>query len=82
MRKTFSFLVGIAAGAVVGAVVAVLLAPEAGSDLQQRLRARIGELIEEGKSAADARRAELEAQLDAFKRGAPITIDASEGRQA
>jgi gas vesicle protein len=78
MRKLFSFLAGVVAGAVVGAVVAVLLAPEAGSELQERLRGRFGELIEEGKRAADARRAELEAQLESFKRGAPITIDATE----
>jgi hypothetical protein len=32
-------------------------------------------LIEEGKRAAAARRAELEAQLDAFKRGTPVTIE-------
>jgi hypothetical protein len=32
-------------------------------------------LMEEGKRAAAARRAELEAQLEAFKRGTPVTIE-------
>ena len=82
MRKAFSFLVGIVAGAVVGAVTAVLLAPESGAELQQRIRQRAAELMEEGKRAADLRRSELEAQLEAFKRGAPITIDATDRRQA
>jgi gas vesicle protein len=78
MRKAFSFLVGVVLGAIVGAGVAILLAPVAGSELQQRLRLRMGDLIEEGKRAADERRAELQAQLEAFKRGAPVTIDRAE----
>jgi hypothetical protein len=40
-------------------------------------------LIEEGRRAAAARRAELETQLEAFKRGTPVTIEtASEQPQA
>ena len=75
MRKIVSFLVGLLAGAVVGAAVAILLAPYSGPELQQRVRARAQRLIEEGRRAAAARRAELEAQLEAFKRGAPVTIE-------
>lgn len=75
MRKTASFLVGLLAGAVVGAVVALLLAPYSGSDLQERVRTRVQELIEEGRRTAAVRRAELEAQLEAFKRGAPVAIE-------
>ncbi|TET49959.1 MAG: YtxH domain-containing protein [Anaerolineales bacterium] len=82
MRKAFSFLVGIAAGAVVGAVTAMLLAPESGAELQQRIRQRAASLMEEGKRAADLRRSELETQLEAFKRGTPITIDATDRSQA
>jgi gas vesicle protein len=75
MRKTSSLLIGLLAGAVVGAAAAILLAPYSGSELQQRMRTRVQELIEEGKRAAAARRAELEAQLESFKRGAPVTIE-------
>jgi len=75
MRKTVSLLVGLLAGAVVGAAAATLLAPYSGTELQQRMRARVQELIEEGRRAATARRAELEAQLEAFKRGTPVTIE-------
>jgi gas vesicle protein len=77
MRKTVSLLVGLLAGAVVGAAAATLLAPYSGTELQQRMRARVQELIEEGRRAASARRAELEAQLEAFKRGTPVTIEAT-----
>jgi len=75
MQKVINFLVGLFTGAVVGATVALLLAPDAGSELQKRMRARVEGLIEEGRRAADARQAELEAQLEAFKRGAPVTIE-------
>ncbi len=70
MNKTFSFLVGAIAGAIVGAVAAILLAPAPGSELQEQIRTRMQELIEKGREAAAARRAELEVQLEAFKRGA------------
>lgn len=75
MKKTVSLLIGLLAGAVVGAAAATLLAPYSGAELQQRMRARVQGLIEEGRRAASARRAELEAQLEAFKRGTPVTIE-------
>ena len=75
MRKIISFLAGLLAGAVVGAAAAILLAPYSGSELQERVRTRVQALMEEGKRAAAARRAELEVQLEAFKRGTPVTIE-------
>jgi len=77
MRKVFSFLAGAFAGAVVGATAAILLAPYSGVELRDQVRTRVEGLIEEGKRAAAARRAEMEAQLDAFKRGTPVTIEAT-----
>jgi gas vesicle protein len=86
MRKFASFMVGMLAGALVGAAAAILLTPYSGSELQEQIQARVQELIEEGKRAASARRGELEAQLEAFKRGTPITIETTtevpEGPQA
>ena len=75
MRKVVSLLIGLLAGAVVGAAVAILLAPYSGAELQERIRTRAQGLIEEGKRAAVARRAELEAQLEAFKHGTTVTIE-------
>jgi gas vesicle protein len=74
MRKGFSFLVGLFAGAVVGAIAGILLAPYSGPELQEQVRTRLQGLIEEGKRAA--RRAELENQLEDFKRGTPVTLEA------
>lgn len=75
MRKIIGFLVGLLAGAVVGAAAAILLAPYSGLELREQMRTRVQGLIEEGKRAAVARRAEMEAQFDAFKRGTPVTIE-------
>jgi gas vesicle protein len=75
MRRAFSFLIGLLSGAMVGAAVAILLAPTSGQELQERVRIRVEGLIEEGKRSAAARRIELETQLEAFKRGAPVTIE-------
>ena len=75
MRRFVSFLAGVFAGAVVGAVAAILLAPYSGSELREKARLRVRNLIKEGKRAAGARRAELETQLEIFKRGEPVTIE-------
>jgi len=75
MRKVFSFLTGLLAGAIVGVAAAILLAPYSGSELREQVRTRVQGLIEEGRRAAAARRTELEAQLEAFKRGTPVTIE-------
>ena len=75
MRKVVSLLVGLLVGAVVGAAVAILLAPYSGPELQKQIRTRVQGLIEEGKRAAAARRAELEAQLESFKQGTTVTIE-------
>lgn len=77
MRKAFSFLAGLLAGATVGTAAAILLAPYSGPELQERIRTRVQGLIEEGRRAAVARQAELEAQLEAFKRGTPVTVEAA-----
>jgi gas vesicle protein len=83
MRKTISFFAGVLAGALVGSVAALLLTPESGSELQLRIRTRAQRLIEEGRQAAAARRAEMEAQFESFKRGTPITLEAGpQGPQA
>jgi gas vesicle protein len=80
MRKTVSFLVGLLSGAVVGAAIAILLAPQSGQEMQEQMRARVQGLIEEGKRAAASRRAELEAQLESFKRGTSVVVETPTGQ--
>ena len=68
MQKLVGFIAGAMCGAIVGAVAALLLAPASGPELRQGARARMDEMLAEGRQAAADRRAELEAQLAALKR--------------
>jgi gas vesicle protein len=74
MRKLVSFLAGLAAGLVTGGVLALLFAPTSGKSLQEQIQAGVKRIVDEGKAAAEARRLELEGQLEAFKQGRPITL--------
>jgi gas vesicle protein len=69
MGKLFDFVLGFTLGLLVGAAVATLLAPGAGDETRQQLQLRLDQVIEEGKRARDERRAELETQLEALKKG-------------
>ncbi len=70
MRRLVGFIAGAMCGEVVGAVAALLLAPAPGVELRQNVRARLDEMLAEGRQAAADRRTELEAQLAALKRPA------------
>ncbi|MGC9467167.1 MAG: hypothetical protein ACP5HS_01120 [Anaerolineae bacterium] len=74
MRKFFVFLAGFLAGIWTGGMLSLLFAPEPGSELQVRIREGVQELVQEGKTAAESRRHELEEQLETFKQGRPITL--------
>lgn len=67
MKRLLSFLLGAASGALVGASVAILMAPSSGDDLRGELRSRFGRLRAELQSAADERRVELERQLTSMR---------------
>jgi len=67
MRRVFGFLIGILIGALVGSTVALLLAPESGEQLRTQLRARGQGLVDDVRQAAEIRRAELTARLEALR---------------
>jgi gas vesicle protein len=77
VRKVVNFLAGFFVGALFGGAAGLLFAPYGGTELQERIRGRIEELAKEGRRAAAARQAELEAQLEAFKSGEALTIEAT-----
>jgi len=78
MRKFFVFLAGFLVGLWAGGIISILFAPEAGSELQCRIREGVETLVEEGKAAAETRRRELEEQMESFKQGRPITLQSAE----
>ena len=74
MRKVLAFLAGFMLGMATAGVLSLLFTPQAGPELQDQIRGGVERLVEEGKTAAEARRAELEQQLESFKQGRPITL--------
>ncbi len=74
MRRVVMFTIGLMVGAWTGGMIALLFAPEPGAELQMRIREGVEQLVEEGKTAAEVRRHELEEQLETFKQGRPITL--------
>lgn len=64
MRRMFGFLIGILAGALVGGVMALLLAPESGEKLRGQLRDRGQVFMNDVRHSADSRRIELRNRLE------------------
>lgn len=67
MRRFLSFLSGALMGGLVGATLAILLAPASGEDVRNEIKARSLRLRDEVNKAMADRRAELEEQLRALK---------------
>ena len=67
MQRILSFLSGILAGALVGATVALLFAPESGENVRLQIQERSIRLKDDIKAVADTRRAELERELAALR---------------
>lgn len=67
VNRFLSFFAGVVSGALVGAVVAILLAPVSGEDLRIQIQERASYVQEEVKKAAAERRAELEEQLASLR---------------
>lgn len=61
--RVLNFVVGFFGGLIIGAAAVLLITPQSGSDLQADIRSRFDGLMSEGRAAANARRAELEARL-------------------
>ncbi|OGO25457.1 MAG: hypothetical protein A2W33_07115 [Chloroflexi bacterium RBG_16_52_11] len=67
MNRMLSFLVGAVLGGLVGATMALLLAPASGEALRSQMRDRAVALQDEVKRAAMEKRAEMEQQLAALR---------------
>lgn len=67
MRRMFGFLIGIFTGALVGAVMALLLAPESGENLRGQLRNRGQNFLNDVRHSADVRRIELRGRLESLR---------------
>ena len=67
MQRVLSFLSGVLTGALVGAAVALLFAPQSGEEVRLQIQERSIRLKDDIKAVADTRRAELERELAALR---------------
>lgn len=67
MRRFFSLISGVFMGALVGATLAILFAPESGNSIRMQLRERASNFRQDVMNAAAERRAELEEQLSTLR---------------
>jgi gas vesicle protein len=63
MKRTINFFLGAMIGGLIGATVAVLIAPYSGSELRAEMMTRAEKIRTEVAQAATERRRELERQL-------------------
>ena len=64
MRKAMAFTFGAVMGGIIGALVALLLAPTSGEEFRSSFQDQFENIQIEIKEAAQKKRAELEGQLD------------------
>jgi gas vesicle protein len=63
MRKLLLFIVGALLGLAIGSTVVLLLTPTSGKQVRGRAQSRYREAVNVARSASDAKRAALEAEL-------------------
>ena len=63
MNKILSWIIGLALGASVGALLVMLFVPATGDEITQRLKDGFDDTLREARLASEKRRAELEAEL-------------------
>jgi gas vesicle protein len=69
MRKFGNFVFGAFLGGLIGSTLALLLAPTTGENVRHEIVGYFTNIKEEVNRAADDKRAELVAQLDALRSG-------------
>ena len=67
MQKIVSFFTGVIMGGLVGATIAILLAPSSGEEIRGQLQERSIRLRDDIKAVAKERREELERELEALR---------------
>jgi gas vesicle protein len=68
MRRLVFFVAGLLFGAALGASLAFLVTPTSGRNARKHLSAHVARAQSAARQAAEAKRRELEAQLDAYTR--------------
>lgn len=80
MRKIVSFFYGILLGAGLGVALVSLLSPVSGQTFRRNLRQHYAQAMQAARDAAQAKRSELEAELNRL--GAEDDQDSGDNRRA
>ncbi len=67
--RALNFIYGILIGAALGATLVLLTTPQSGQDIQSVAKEKFNKLMEEGRRASEARKAELEARMANIRAG-------------
>ena len=67
MNRIISFMSGAVMGALVGSTLALLLTPASGEEIRTKMAEQVKKVQQEVKSATEARRIELEEQLETLR---------------
>jgi gas vesicle protein len=67
MKRTFSFIIGILTGSLIGATLALLFAPSSGEELRGQIRDRSESLVSDIRQAASTKRIELQERLETLR---------------
>jgi gas vesicle protein len=73
MNRVLEFGAGLLLGAMVGAGLVLLFAPQSGAETRQLIQERVQDILEEGRQAAEVRRLELQTHFEDLKRPSPQT---------
>jgi gas vesicle protein len=79
LSKFLNFVGGLVSGAIVGAAVAMLLAPQSGTEVRRRVSGRFQEIMDAGKQAMTERRQQLRNEYEEAIR-IPLPIDKPEAQ--
>lgn len=67
MSRGLHFVEGLVVGAALSVAVVLLLTPQSGVEMRQRIQDRIQEVLDEGRQAAEERRLELTTRFERMK---------------
>lgn len=74
INRVISFISGLLSGALVGAAVVILIAPQSGETTRQSIIDKAREILDAGREAAEARRKQLREEYEASIR-IPLPMD-------
>ncbi|MCA9915355.1 MAG: YtxH domain-containing protein [Anaerolineae bacterium] len=69
MRKLLSFIIGLGAGIGSGMLLVTFFSPVSGDELRQNLRDHYQNALKAAQEASEAKRRELEAELETMREG-------------